>query len=97
MNNEKNKGKKVPVIKLFLRTAVGGYLIWTAYSLIPAFTKYQGLSRIAFIFFAFVFVAVGVSLAGVSIKKYLDKEFLMPGEDEDDEENEVDDTESKDL
>ena len=61
---------------LMIRILVGGYLIYTAYSLIGAIEKNTGKERIFFICFIIAFTAVGVwfiinSLYSMKIGKYV--------------------------
>ncbi|MDR1549197.1 MAG: hypothetical protein LBT06_11510 [Hungatella sp.] len=74
--------KKVPVVKLGFRMLAGGYLIWTAYSLLHGMKKSTGYLKIVFILSAVVFAVTGILLVSVSAKKYLKGDYMLPGEEE---------------
>jgi len=81
MDNNKISNK-APVIKLGFRMLAGGYLIWTAYSLIHGMKESAGRLKTVFILSAAVFAVSGILLVAVSAKKYLKGDYMLPGEEE---------------
>ena len=95
MAEEKKKKRtgRVPVTLLFFRGLIGCYLVWLGWGLRKtALSGKEG--SLPMLAAMILFIAVGASLAVISLIKYQRREFLLPGSEDLTEEEITDGAES---
>lgn len=83
MAEEKKKKRtgRIPVTLLFFRGLIGCYLVWLGWGLRKtALSGNEG--SLPFLAAMILFIAVGASLAVISLVKYQRREFLLPGSED---------------
>lgn len=70
MENKKRQRLLVPKFTLMLRIIIGGYLLYTSYSLIEAITTTTGKEQLLFILATAVFTIVGIICIFFSVRSF---------------------------
>jgi hypothetical protein len=89
------KKKSVTAVSLGLRTLVGGYLLYLAYSLLPAIQNSpNSTEKFFWIGVVVLFSGIGIVVAGFSIKAFLKGEYDKGTESSESDKKEDDETKS---
>lgn len=88
-NNKTNNGGKPPIrttkFSLIMRVIVSGYLLYTVWSIKEGLFTTTGKEQLLLIFFSVLFLVCAVYLGVTSIKSLAAGEYMVPGEDEQEE------------